>query len=271
MGSEILKNNTDGRDTTTEWDMLRDYEARGDVDAQLQAKHEVDMKAWDKATDANLDRSSLTSNESLRDNAIERASEEMKQRQYEASGVERERYLEQLPNDVPGISYEEPGKFRMETTGTSDPEIAKTVTEASKFDYNPKGIDQVIDKIITDPSAVRKMLELRMQRTGDFMFGNGDYNKNTVNSDVNFLLNLMGKGFDFKDFRVDLNNDLGGKPDMVDFPGLVQRYTQGLEKLKGRGNNIMVEATPSSNIPPKEMSATEALQFMLEQFNKGNL
>ena len=165
-----------------------------------------------------------------------------------------------------GMAPEDPDKYRKETTGTTNPEIAKAVTEASKFDYSPKGIDQVVDKIIDDPSAVQKMLELRMHRTTDFMEGNGDYNKETVASDVNFILNLAGKGFDFSNFKIDMNTKLGGEPDVVDFPGMLDRYQKGLAKLEERGKDTVIQATPTPNIAAADIPASGALDFVAERF-----
>ena len=165
-----------------------------------------------------------------------------------------------------GMVPEDPDKYRKETTGTNSPEIAKAVTEASKFDFNPKGIDQIVDQIINEPSAVQKMLELRMHRTADFMEGNGDYNKETVASDVNFILNLAGKGFDFSNFKVDLNTKLGGEPDVVDFPGMIDRYQQGIAKLTEKGKDTVIQATPTPNIPASDIPASGALDFISERF-----
>ena len=168
--------------------------------------------------------------------------------------------------NTPKVAYEDPDKYRMETTGTSNSEIANVVTEATKFDYNPKGINQIIDKIIESPSAVQKMLELRMRRTSDFMEGVGDYKKEAVATDVNFVLNLAGKGFDFKDFKVDLNTSLGGEPKIVDFSGMIDWYNQGLLGLKAKGKDTYIEATPSPDIPVSKMDATEALQRVKDYY-----
>ena len=191
-----------------------------------------------------------------------------KQAEYDARRESREEYLSKLPNDVPQVSYEDPDKYRKETTGTTNPEIAKAVTEASKFDFSPKGIDQTIDKIIDDPSAVQKMLELRMHRTADFMEGVGDYNKETITSDINFILNLAGKEYDFSGFKVDLNTELGGEPKIVDFSGMVEWYEKGLERMKEKGKDTKVEVTPRPDVPTAAMDASEALKFITENIEQ---
>ncbi len=147
----------------------------------------------------------------------------------------------------------DPDKYRKESMGTYDKTIAKAVNELSKFDYSTmSAVNSYMDVLLRDPNCISKLLELRSRRTMESLNSYGDFKPDAIFTDFAILTALQNKGYDFSNFKIDINNNLGGKPNNVDLNGLLEAIQQGIENKKGKEFKVLI---------PNPENESETLDF----------
>lgn len=244
--NETLKDNAEsgGNREVDRWDeALGDVPFSGDIKGfkeSLEKEHAMQRAEAERERAAHAKAAEEYRKEQLKDLDSAAAREEYEKKKAEW-GKDAKIDDSVFSHDIPQVAYEDPDKYRKETTGTDDPEVARMVDEMSKFEMGADSVDQVMEKIINEPDAVNRVVQNRMRKSADFLYSWGDYNKDALVTDVNVLSNLVKNNFDFANFKVDLNNGLGGEPEIVDFNGYIDYFDKGVQKAKADGRDTKMD------------------------------
>jgi len=159
-----------------------------------------------------------------------------------------------------GMVPEDPDKYRLESTGTTNPAIANLVTEFSQLDpADAESVKKIVEQLLQEPSCISKFMERRIRKTADFLYDYGDYNLGKISADMAILTELMVQGYDFTTFKVDLSTQLGEKENIADFNKFIEYYKMGIERAKANGKNTMVQ---NQLQPGQQVYAEQVLQVL---------
>lgn len=158
-------------------------------------------------------------------------------------------------------------EYRLETTGTTTEKLSQIVTELSQLNFvKPDVVSQKLNMLKNNTLALQKILEYRIAKTFDALYGYGNYNKDAIKCDLMILNELVNNDYNINNKKINVAI-LIGEENFLTISELLQKYKEGLIEKRNYGYDISLDNNSNSLESSDLINVVDAIKEMNDQKN----